>query len=119
VVGTAKPVIAGERAAHYEVVVGIHPQTRRVATLDPAAGVRQNSFAGFLEEWLSTGQVLLVVLPPAGHAVRGANAKPDAPRHTAAQNWGQRHDGRVGTRVADTLHKRLGIGHARAVRDHD
>lgn len=62
IVGVAKP--AGNGAvAHYEVVVGLHPQTQRIATLDPAAGWRQNSLVGFMKEWLATGSVLLVVLP--------------------------------------------------------
>ncbi len=62
IVGVAKPSVNG-RVSHYEVVIGIHPASRRIATLDPAEGWRQNTYAGFLDEWLSTGRVLLVVLP--------------------------------------------------------
>jgi ABC-type bacteriocin/lantibiotic exporter with double-glycine peptidase domain len=62
IVGVAKPSVQG-RVAHYEVVVGIHPRSRRVATLDPAAGWRQNTYAGFIDEWVTTGRVLIVVLP--------------------------------------------------------
>jgi ABC-type bacteriocin/lantibiotic exporter with double-glycine peptidase domain len=67
IVGVAKPSVRG-RVAHYEVVIGIHPGSRRIATLDPAEGWRQNTYAGFLDEWVSTGRVLIVVLPeaPAG-----------------------------------------------------
>jgi len=62
IVGVAKPSANGA-VAHYEVVVGLHPQTRRIATLDPAVGWQQNSLVGFLNEWVPTGSVLLVVLP--------------------------------------------------------
>ena len=62
IVGTAKPTVGGA-LTHYEVVIGLHRESQRVATLDPAAGYRQNSFTGFLTEWNATGQVLLVVVP--------------------------------------------------------
>lgn len=63
IVGTTKPTVTGEAVAHYEVVVGLNAEEQKVATLDPAAGLRQNSYSGFLHEWLPTGSVLLVVLP--------------------------------------------------------
>jgi hypothetical protein len=66
IVGVAKPTATGP-LAHYEVLVGMDPKTQRMATLDPALGWRQNTYAGFLEEWLATGSVLIVVLPPAPH----------------------------------------------------
>lgn len=62
IVGVAKPGLNGAMA-HYEVVVGLHVESRRIATLDPAAGLRQNSLTDFLHEWIPTGRVLLVVLP--------------------------------------------------------
>lgn len=62
IVGMAKPTATGA-VSHYEVVVGIHPQTRRILTLDPAVGWRQNSLLEFLKEWTSTGNVLIIVLP--------------------------------------------------------
>lgn len=62
IVGTAKPTTTGA-VAHYEVVVGLHLDSRRIATLDPGAGLRQNSLIGFLSEWQPTGRLLLVVLP--------------------------------------------------------
>jgi len=46
IVGVAKPT-AKDAVAHYEVVVGMNRASKRVATYDPAAGVRQNSFGGF------------------------------------------------------------------------
>ncbi|MEK7469459.1 MAG: cysteine peptidase family C39 domain-containing protein [Planctomycetota bacterium] len=64
VVGLVKPVAAGA-LAHFEVVVGIHPEKLLVATLDPGHGYRSNSFDGFLAEWRSAGFVTLVVFPPA------------------------------------------------------
>jgi len=62
IVGMAKPTVR-DAVAHYEVVIGMHLDSRRVATLDPAAGLRQNTFTGFLSEWQATGRVLLVVVP--------------------------------------------------------
>lgn len=64
IVGVAKPGLTGP-TAHYEVVVGLHVKSRRIATLDPAAGLRQNSLVDFLYEWIPTGRVLLVMLPRA------------------------------------------------------
>ena len=81
IVGTAKPTITGEHVAHYEVVVGVHAASQRIATLDPAAGLRQNSYSGFFEEWLPTGRVLLVVLPVGGsqsEQLRGTDAAAQA-----------------------------------------
>ena len=88
IVGVAKPTATGP-IAHYEVLIGFHKATQRVATLDPARGWRQNTFAGFLEEWVATGKVLLVVLPraPATAAVAqvqsGQRANPSASEHPA------------------------------------
>lgn len=62
IVGMAKPTVGGA-VAHYEVVIGMNRGSQRVATLDPAVGLRQNSFSGFLSEWQATGRVLLVVAP--------------------------------------------------------
>jgi ABC-type bacteriocin/lantibiotic exporter with double-glycine peptidase domain len=72
IVGVAKPTVR-DALAHYEVVVGMHRESKRVATLDPAAGMRQNTFTGFLSEWQATGRVLLVVVP-AGAEHRASNA---------------------------------------------
>jgi ABC-type bacteriocin/lantibiotic exporter with double-glycine peptidase domain len=62
IVGTVKQVV-GDSVTHYEVVVGMHRESRRVATYDPAAGLTQNSFVDFLTEWEATGRVLLVIMP--------------------------------------------------------
>jgi ABC-type bacteriocin/lantibiotic exporter with double-glycine peptidase domain len=60
-VGTVK--IYGQRAyPHYEVVVGIDRDKRRILTLDPAEGLRVNSREGFAAEWAAAGQLTLVVL---------------------------------------------------------
>jgi predicted double-glycine peptidase len=73
IVGVAKPTTK-DAVAHYEVVVGMHRASRRVATYDPAAGVRQNSFGGFLMEWQAAGRVLLVVMPkPVAADSKGGN----------------------------------------------
>lgn len=76
IVGVAKPTLKGA-VTHYEVVVGMNPNTQRIATLDPAAGWRQNSFAGFLTEWEATGRVLLVLVP--------AEPAPENPQPIAAR----------------------------------
>ncbi|HET8938114.1 MAG TPA: cysteine peptidase family C39 domain-containing protein [Polyangiales bacterium] len=62
IVGVAKPTLK-DAVAHYEVVVGLHRESQRVATIDPAVGLRQNTFNGFLTEWQGAGRVLLVVIP--------------------------------------------------------
>ena len=61
IVGMAKPTLNGP-IAHYEVVVGLNRVDQRVATIDPALGLRQNSVTDFLVEWAPAGHVLLVVL---------------------------------------------------------
>lgn len=63
IVGVAKRTTGNDAVTHYEVVVGMHRASKRVATYDPAVGVRQNSFGGFLMEWYAAGRVLLVVMP--------------------------------------------------------
>jgi ABC-type bacteriocin/lantibiotic exporter with double-glycine peptidase domain len=67
-VGLAKPMaMTGGRAlAHYEVVIGLNRSRRRVLSLDPAVGVRENSFEGFAREWAPTRQVTIVVFPREG-----------------------------------------------------
>jgi predicted double-glycine peptidase len=62
IVGVAKPTLK-DAVAHYEVVVGLHRDSQRVATIDPAVGLRQNTFSGFLTEWQGANRVLLVVIP--------------------------------------------------------
>jgi ABC-type bacteriocin/lantibiotic exporter with double-glycine peptidase domain len=66
-VGMAKPQRRGV-LAHYEVVVAVHPRERRIVTLDPGHGWRQNSFAGFLAEWRPVRGLALMVSPPARSA---------------------------------------------------
>lgn len=61
IVGLKKPYV---NAAwdHYEVVMAIHPEKKSVATLDPARGLRQNTYEGFLQEWEPTGKLTIVVV---------------------------------------------------------
>jgi ABC-type bacteriocin/lantibiotic exporter with double-glycine peptidase domain len=82
VVGLFKPQL---RAAlsHFEVVVAVNPRDRKVVTLDPARGFQQNSFEGFLQEWVPAGSPLLVCLPPSAPAAAAAPA-------TAAAHEGTR-----------------------------
>jgi len=64
IVGLVKPFITGA-VPHYEVVAGIHPMRGSVATIDPARGWTLNSAEGFLEEWVGSGRLLLVIAPAA------------------------------------------------------
>lgn len=113
IVGTAKPVVTGEHVAHFEVVVGMHADTQRIATLDPAAGVRQNSYQGFLEEWLSTDSLILVVLPPTKRPA--AAVVPSAPH---ANRTGDRrsHQPRVQGPAPDDGQRRISGKHGAASR---
>lgn len=60
IVGLVKPCLSGAKP-HYEVVAGIDPVRRRIATVDPARGWTLNSVEGFLEEWEGSGRVLLIL----------------------------------------------------------
>ena len=60
IVGLVKPYVQGG-LNHFEVVMAIHPEQRRVATFDPAGGPRQNTFDGFLQEWEPSGSLTIVV----------------------------------------------------------
>jgi Peptidase C39 family len=75
IVGVAKRTVRNA-VTHYEVVVGMHKGSQRVATLDPAVGFQQNSFSGFLEEWQATGRVLLVVVPKSQQPAAAAASAP-------------------------------------------
>jgi len=59
-VGTVKPHVTFVRT-HYELVVGLHRGDRRVVTLDPAEGWRQNTWDGFLEEWRPARCLMMAV----------------------------------------------------------
>jgi Papain-like cysteine protease AvrRpt2 len=67
--GSGRPLIANlvkrsvVEVERYEVIIGLHRRTLRVATLDPAAGLRQRSIESFLREWDPAGRRLLVVSP--------------------------------------------------------
>jgi ABC-type bacteriocin/lantibiotic exporter with double-glycine peptidase domain len=63
VVGVLKPRPGGV-TSHFEVVVGLHPGRKRIATLDPAIGLTSDSLAGFEDEWRPTKGVTLVVFLP-------------------------------------------------------
>jgi ABC-type bacteriocin/lantibiotic exporter with double-glycine peptidase domain len=69
IVGLVKPFVDGART-HYEVVVGLHVEGGRVVTLDPAKGWRENSRAGFFEEWEPAGRLTMVAFRPEERAER-------------------------------------------------
>jgi predicted double-glycine peptidase len=55
---------SGNRAyAHYEVVVGVNQDRRRVLLLDPGNGAREDDLAAFEQEWEGAGRLALVVAP--------------------------------------------------------
>ncbi len=88
-VGLAKPITGGRALAHYEVVVGIDRTDKKIVTLDPSRGLRENSLEGFAKEWVPTGRVTLIVFPraasgAAGARSSGASAAPD--RRAAAMD---------------------------------
>jgi len=62
IVGVHKPLSSREVLAHYEVVVGLHPERQLVLTLDPAHGLRENRISAFLSEWEEAGHTTLVVM---------------------------------------------------------
>ena len=52
----------GDKAyAHYEVVVGINREQRRLLLFDPGRGAREDGFDGFATEWKGAGELALVV----------------------------------------------------------
>lgn len=64
VVGTLKQVSDRKARSHYEVVVAIHRERRRVVTLDPSLGWRESTYEGFESEWKLSGHTAIVTLPP-------------------------------------------------------
>jgi predicted double-glycine peptidase len=60
-VGVSKPQSKDRVLDHYEVVVGLHRDRKRIVTLDPSEGWRENSLEGFAKEWKIAGNVMLVV----------------------------------------------------------
>jgi len=69
-IGRHHPVLVGvlkrylfRNYPHYEVVVGINRQERRVLTLDPSHGLRVNRRDSFAAEWAKAGQVTLIIFP--------------------------------------------------------
>lgn len=69
-VGKNRPVLVGlvqrqgdKDVSHYEVVAGINPKAHQVFLLDPAKGLREDSYRGFLFEWEKAGRPTLVIVP--------------------------------------------------------
>jgi predicted double-glycine peptidase len=60
-VGVSKPQSRDRVLDHYEVVIGVHAGRKRIVTLDPSEGWRENSLDGFAREWKIAGNVMLVV----------------------------------------------------------
>lgn len=84
-VGLAKPMaLTGGRAlAHYEVVIGLNRSRRLILSLDPAAGLRENTLEGFAREWAPTRQVTIVVFPRVA-SPRDASPRDVSPRRGAS-----------------------------------
>jgi hypothetical protein len=68
-VGLVKPYREGA-LTHYELVIAIDHQGGRIATLDPAHGLRANSVSGFVAEWRAAGFLTIVAARPS--VARGA-----------------------------------------------
>jgi predicted double-glycine peptidase len=64
IVGVIKPYSLDTGFSHYEVVVGYNPLEKKILTIDPAHGLRQNSEQGFLAEWEAAEHLMLVTFPP-------------------------------------------------------
>lgn len=62
-IGIVKRYGDGSARPSYQLVVGYHPTTKSLVTIDPAAGFRQTDPAGLLEEWEPTGRLMLLVYP--------------------------------------------------------
>lgn len=67
--GLGRPVLVGlvqrygDRArSHYEVVTGINRASRKLLLLDPARGLREDTFEGFSSEWTAAGRPTLVIV---------------------------------------------------------
>jgi ABC-type bacteriocin/lantibiotic exporter with double-glycine peptidase domain len=64
-----RPVLVGlvqrfddRSRSHYEIVTGVNPILRKVLLLDPARGLREDSFEGFSTEWTAAGNPTLVIV---------------------------------------------------------
>jgi hypothetical protein len=106
IVGLVKPYVNGGYA-HYEVVVAIHPERKLVATFDPAAGLRENTYDGFIQEWEPSGLLTLVVIgdgPKTSRSPKPAPsplmAAPDLDGHTPSRSGRSPNDKDVAPRVA-------------------
>jgi ABC-type bacteriocin/lantibiotic exporter with double-glycine peptidase domain len=70
--GEGRPVILGlllrhgklRVRSHYEIAIGIRPETEEIVTIDPAAGYRIRTLEDLEEEWEPAGHPALVVLGP-------------------------------------------------------
>ncbi len=60
---------------HYEVIVGVHPERKLAATIDPAAGYRVRTYAELEGEWGPTKRAAMVVLGPESGAQVSAGAR--------------------------------------------
>lgn len=77
-----RPVVVGlvktylpRTLSHYEVVIGLNREKRKLVTLDPAHGLRENSFRGFLKEWEAAKRLTLMVFWSSAGAVPARPAK--------------------------------------------
>ena len=61
IVGLIKPYVWNKFLSHYAVIVGLHPEQKKIVLLDPADGWRQYTFEGFEGEWLPTKRLTLVL----------------------------------------------------------
>jgi ABC-type bacteriocin/lantibiotic exporter with double-glycine peptidase domain len=79
-VGLSKPQSRDRVLDHYEVVVGINAERKRIVTLDPSEGWRENSLENFAREWKIAGNVTLIVSAKPQTAETSSTAAPSTPK---------------------------------------
>ena len=72
IVGLGKSYEGNKAVAHYEVVVGLSRDKRRILLLDPGRGWQTDSFEGFAREWAVSKGVTIVAFLRAADAAGSA-----------------------------------------------
>lgn len=62
-VGLVQRYVGHDPLTHYEVVIGVNRESRRLLLLDPGRGVREDDVGSFDHEWRDAGRLALVVAP--------------------------------------------------------
>ena len=62
-VGLVQRYTSGRAYSHYEVVIGLNPERRRILLLDPGHGPREDGLDDFAHEWRDASRLTLVISP--------------------------------------------------------